>query len=214
MTNIETNSQHMKSLTVNTRRGPLYFQTNLSWEDACVTLINICERSEFVNSLVDRINTNKYMSDAQVSWVYYLAEKAWEPKKEKKENVGVNADEIIAALSQAYVNGLKRPSIRLNKNLKAKFTSVGKNPGGAWVTYNGELVGKIDCNGTFFAYNNPYISNDDLLQTIVDLNNNFEDKIRDQGMLIGQCMCCGLPLTNELSIRLGIGPICREKFFG
>lgn len=215
MTNITSTSEHMKSMTVNTRRGPIYFQTTLSWEDACTTLINICERTDFVDSLAERIKSNKYMSDAQVAWVYYLSEKAWEPKRaQQPERKSVKGDEILAALTQASVNGLRRPVIRLDKNLKAKFTKYGKNPDGAWLTYNDQLVGKIDCNGDCFVYNNAYVSDDDLLQTIADLNDNFEDSIRTQGILSGQCMCCGLPLTNQLSMRLGIGPICREKFFG
>jgi hypothetical protein len=32
------------------------------------------------------------------------------------------------------------------------------------------------------------------------------------GQNTGTCSCCGLELTNPLSIELGIGPICREKF--
>jgi hypothetical protein len=32
------------------------------------------------------------------------------------------------------------------------------------------------------------------------------------GQNTGTCSCCGLELTNSLSIKLGIGPICREKF--
>lgn len=211
MTNITTDSKHMKTLEINTRRGILSFNTNLSWEDAASTLINICERNEFVNSLADRINSNKYMSDAQVAWVYYLAEKASAPKRapEAKQE-SVKADEILAALAQAYVNKIKKPVIRLNNGIKVKFMAHGKNAGGAWVTRHEDLVGKIDSNGDFFSYNN----DDDLVQTIADFNNNFEDKIRVAGITSGQCMCCGLPLTNQLSMRLGIGPICREKYFG
>lgn len=32
------------------------------------------------------------------------------------------------------------------------------------------------------------------------------------GKLYGVCCSCGRMLTNELSIELGIGPVCREKF--
>jgi hypothetical protein len=32
------------------------------------------------------------------------------------------------------------------------------------------------------------------------------------GQQTGSCSCCGRELTNALSIELGIGPICREKF--
>lgn len=34
------------------------------------------------------------------------------------------------------------------------------------------------------------------------------------GALYGQCICCLRALDNEESVRLGIGPICREKYFG
>jgi hypothetical protein len=33
------------------------------------------------------------------------------------------------------------------------------------------------------------------------------------GKLYGWCCCCGRRLTNEESIELGIGPICRSKWF-
>jgi hypothetical protein len=33
------------------------------------------------------------------------------------------------------------------------------------------------------------------------------------GRLYGWCCCCGRRLTNEESIELGIGPICRTKWF-
>lgn len=32
------------------------------------------------------------------------------------------------------------------------------------------------------------------------------------GRLTGNCSCCGRPLNNKLSVELGIGPICREKW--
>jgi hypothetical protein len=32
------------------------------------------------------------------------------------------------------------------------------------------------------------------------------------GMKTGNCSCCAKPLTNKVSVELGIGPICREKY--
>ena len=32
------------------------------------------------------------------------------------------------------------------------------------------------------------------------------------GRVTSSCSCCGLTLTNKLSIELGIGPICRDKW--
>jgi hypothetical protein len=40
-----------------------------------------------------------------------------------------------------------------------------------------------------------------------------EETAAQFGALYGQCICCLRPLDNEESIRLGIGPICREKYF-
>lgn len=209
----------MKYMSVSTRRGAIDFKSDLTWDAACATLIEAPERTNFVQSLIDRINSGKYMSDAQCSWVYYLAEKtrAPEPKKERKPEV--LADEILAALAQARAHGIRRPTIRMmhadsGHKVKFKFMTTGSNAGGAWVTFSDQLVGKIDCCGVCTAYNNPYISNDDFLQVIAHWNDNFEDEVGAQGLKLGQCMCCGLPLTNELSVRLGIGPICREKYFG
>lgn len=34
------------------------------------------------------------------------------------------------------------------------------------------------------------------------------------GSLYGQCAACGRLLSNDESIELGIGPVCRDKYFG
>lgn len=40
------------------------------------------------------------------------------------------------------------------------------------------------------------------------------DMAKEFGALYGICCCCGRLLTNELSIYLGIGPVCGEHEFG
>lgn len=37
---------------------------------------------------------------------------------------------------------------------------------------------------------------------------------KEFGALYGVCCCCGRLLTNELSIHLGIGPVCGDREFG
>jgi hypothetical protein len=41
-----------------------------------------------------------------------------------------------------------------------------------------------------------------------------EDQAKKFGKLYGRCVVCGRTLTDEDSIGLGIGPVCREKTFG
>ena len=40
------------------------------------------------------------------------------------------------------------------------------------------------------------------------------EKAQEFGKLYGICCCCGRLLTNELSVYLGIGPICGGREFG
>jgi hypothetical protein len=50
------------------------------------------------------------------------------------------------------------------------------------------------------------------LRTEPDARKMTLDEAAEFGKLYGICCSCGRTLTNELSIELGIGPICREKF--
>jgi hypothetical protein len=40
-----------------------------------------------------------------------------------------------------------------------------------------------------------------------------EDEASAYGKATGRCVCCGALLTNDLSISLGIGPVCRKRWF-
>jgi hypothetical protein len=40
------------------------------------------------------------------------------------------------------------------------------------------------------------------------------EQARDFGMIYGACVCCARTLTDELSIALGIGPVCGKREFG
>lgn len=40
-----------------------------------------------------------------------------------------------------------------------------------------------------------------------------ESEASAYGKRTGRCVCCGALLTNDLSIDLGIGPICRKRWF-
>jgi hypothetical protein len=40
------------------------------------------------------------------------------------------------------------------------------------------------------------------------------EQAKAHGALYGQCAACGRLLSNDESIELGIGPVCRDKYFG
>lgn len=202
-------------LTVNTRRGPVTFETHLEWEEA----INLCRQeaqkgNKFAYDLCMRETKGLFMSESQVSWVYKIAEdvlKLSEPKETKVNSV--DASNILGSLAEARAHGLKKPALRLQMNsgesVLIKYMSTGKNAGGCWVTVNDALAGKIDDCGVFTSGHDRSI---ELFEFIKCTNSDVKGALESFGRSTSRCGCCGLPLTNKKSIELGIGPICLDKY--
>ncbi|MEN9998846.1 MAG: hypothetical protein RI922_1836 [Bacteroidota bacterium] len=49
-----------------------------------------------------------------------------------------------------------------------------------------------------------------MIQVFLSQTNNLTDAILHYGLQTGECSVCGRPLSDPESIRLGIGPVCRE----
>jgi hypothetical protein len=207
------------TLTVNTRRGPVRFETRLEWEEA----IALCQKesqngNKFAYDLCMREAKNLYMSEAQVSWVYKIAEDVRQLCEPKPEVRSIDASNILASLAEARAKGIKKPMLRLlmptDNHIKVKYMSMGKNAGGCWVTSNDNLIGKIDDGGVFTFTGKPYTHNFicDVFEFIESINSDVKGALESYGKITSKCGCCGLPLTNKKSIELGIGPICAEKY--
>lgn len=207
-------------LIVNTRRGPIAFETALEWPEA----IELCRQdaqngNNFAADLVTREDKGLYMSESQVCWVYKIAEDVRRLREPKTTEVrSTDASDILASLAEARAKGIKKPILRLQRSngteIQLKYMSVGKNAGGAWVTMNGDLIGKIDDGGVFTFTGRPYTDQliDEVFGLIESAHNDLEGALRSYGRMTSRCGCCGLPLTNKKSIELGIGPICLDKF--
>jgi Family of unknown function (DUF6011) len=206
-------------LTVNTKRGPVRFETSLEWEEA----IALCQEesrngNKFAYDLCMREAKNLYMSESQVSWVYKIAEdvlKLREPQPKVRE---IDASNILASLAEARAKGIKKPMLRLvdpvGNDIRVKYMSFGKNAGGCWVTSNNDLIGKIDDGGVFTFTGRPYTDKfvDEMFDFIDITNHDVKGALESYGKVTSKCGCCGLPLTNKKSIELGIGPICLDKY--
>ncbi|NBT04335.1 MAG: hypothetical protein EBT00_14140 [Proteobacteria bacterium] len=211
--------QTPSQLTVNTKRGPVRFTTTLEWEEA----IALCQEesrngNKFAYDLCMREAKNLYMSEAQVSWVYKIAEdvlKLREPQPKVRE---IDASNILASLAEARAKGIKKPMLRLvdpvGNDIRVKYMSFGKNAGGCWVTSNNDLIGKIDDGGVFTFTGRPYTDKfvDEMFDFIDITNHDVKGALESYGKVTSKCGCCGLPLTNKKSIELGIGPICLDKY--
>lgn len=210
------------TLSVSTRRGVITFTSTLEWNEA----VALCREeatkgNDFARSLIEREDRNQYMSESQVSWVYKMAEdvrQLREPSPAKSAPRSVDASNILASVAEARARGIKKPVLRLidpvGNDIRVKYMSMGKNAGGAWVTYNDDLIGKIDDCGEFTITNRSCSDriSAEMFDFIEITNHDVKGALESYGKMTSKCGCCGLPLTNEKSIELGIGPICLSKF--
>lgn len=206
----------LKHITVTTRRGPISFTTDLEWDQA----LKLCAQdpSEFAQSLVRK----DYLSQAQVNWVYKLAEDVRKPRQEDEPTTTLST--ILDSLQSAVKAGLKKPAIRLvwgGQNLKISFMTSGKNEGGCWITLESSLMGKITPKGGLKVFNDIELDISELEDMsvptrlsdfLVHVNDNYKDSVAQFGRMTNSCSFCGRKLTNPESIAMNMGPICASKY--
>jgi hypothetical protein len=119
---------------------------------------------------------------------------------------------LLRAVGSAQNKGLKRISMRFDRFIVKPSKYAGKlyifshdkevNQWGSmsnvyigWITEKDTSVGEVS-----------------LIDDIQNASADPYGSAKLYGQHTGTCSCCGRELTNKLSIELGIGPICREKF--
>lgn len=82
-----------------------------------------------------------------------------------------------------------------------------KKPNGTGRQYASVLVPGIDGAAGSFQYAKG------MVYKIKPEHKMTIEQAKAHGDLYGQCCCCGAILSNDESIELGIGPVCRKKYF-
>ncbi|MFZ0749372.1 MAG: DUF6011 domain-containing protein, partial [Pyrinomonadaceae bacterium] len=93
--------------------------------------------------------------------------------------------------------------------VRLHHTGSQSSPSAIHVRKDGRRIGTIKSDGSVSA--EPEISLDDLLELLQEFNQNPTDAFERYGRKTGACGVCDRPLTNPVSIRRGIGPICARK---
>lgn len=213
------------TLTVHTARGPVTFTTSLEWDEAMNILRTKCTDSAYAQDLVKQNDANRFpLTKVQCAWVYRLAQQHLDFEARQAEGnkpkatLTIDVSNIFGSLIEAKVNGLKKPMLRFQgpngTDVRIKLMSTGRIAGGCWVTMNNQVAGHINDEGlfTYTGRNTDICSGEEFIEWINAVNLDVFGACTAYGKITTQCSCCGIPLTNDLSIRLGIGPICREKF--
>lgn len=126
---------------------------------------------------------------------------------------GEGFDRMLETFASARKSGLRYPKLRIGEFTFALAGERSKYAGKAlFVKHDSDgYLGRIDLEGRWFPVINGSrvgIYADQILKICKDP---LAAAVL-HGKQTGHCACCGLELTNEESVRLGIGPICREKW--
>lgn len=119
---------------------------------------------------------------------------------------------IVNAIEEAQNKGLKRITMRFSDFIvkpskypgKMYIFSHDKEPN-QWGSMSNVYLGWITSDAT-------NLGEMTLIQSVQSVAADPYAAAQLYGQNTGTCSCCGRELTNDLSIELGIGPICREKF--
>lgn len=169
---------------------------------------NISTNNSFAVSLMAGVVKYGDLTENQKAAVLRAIEKAKTPKIDNRKEIDVS--KIETAFNAARSSGLIRLKLFLDI---FKFHPAGqhsRNPGAIYVTNNesGVYLGKImdskfspsrDCDAT-------------MSERILSAASDPHNAAKAFGKQTGRCSCCGLTLTNPISIEKGIGPICESKY--
>lgn len=200
-----------RELTVTARGELIAFESRLS-DDEAQDLLQHCQGS-FARSLWNQSH-NRQLSAAQMAWAHKLAcDLLQQESQQEANNEGAQFARLFEVFKAAKARGLKRLTLRLSGvNVKPNrdLTML-------WVTSQTEkeegnyglqpkYLGKVTPNRLDSRLT------DDVKAVLLEAAADPLTAAIRYGRETGSCSCCGRDLTNPESIRLGIGPICREKF--
>ena len=120
----------------------------------------------------------------------------------------ISVEAIATAFAAARAKGIKSPRLRLADFMFSRAPDHGANAGSIYVKRGDEYLGKVTA-GAFHAARG---CGDETKALVIEVAAKPHDAAKAYGLRTGNCSCCGRELTNGISIDLGIGPICREKY--
>lgn len=189
----------------------------LEHADEFVCLTKAASRGfEFAQSMLEAVGKYGRLTERQFAAVSSMVEKSkareaqWAAERAEREanKADVQIEHIAEAFAAAKASRLKWPKLRLDTFVFSLASESGRNAGAIYVKQDETYLGKID-GGKFTRSRD---CDADTEARIIAACADPAAAATAYGKATGQCSCCGRELTNEESIALGIGPICKERF--
>ncbi len=166
--------------------------------------------NDFARTLLAVHSEGKAWTDNQVAAARRMIAKTEQRRAERAaeraaDSMQVDLTPIRTMFETARSNGHKRPVYRAEGLVINRAPDHGRNPGALYVkNTDGEYLGKV--------VETTYTGRDTARAALALIAQNPLEAAVRYGRKTGTCACCGRELTNALSIELGIGPICRDKW--
>lgn len=182
-------------------------------EHTDVIVAIIAGKSAFLQSLADQYSKRGRLSEAQVNAVRSGAQRKAEAEAARGVEVSSEgADRLSQVFQNATSAGLKRPALRVGELVFKPAKASSANAGAIYVTagagFDAPYLGKV-VGSKFIPSRDCEAGDVSLVERVM------ADPLAEavaHGRETGECSCCGRALENEESVRLGIGPVCREKW--
>lgn len=180
--------------------------------------------NQFAESLWNGYQQYGSLTDRQLAAVTKIVaqDKARQSEQEARRQAQVAAapsmagegfTKLVDSFKHAKAAGLKFPKIRIAEFVISMASDTSKNPGCLYIKagngFNAPYMGKVTPDGHFLKGRDCTPEQE---ARIIQIGKDPLAEAVAHGKKTGRCSCCGAELTNALSISLGIGPICREKF--
>lgn len=121
----------------------------------------------------------------------------------------ITVERIAVAFQAAAASGLKWPKLRLAAFTFSPAGANSRNAGSIYVKDNSGLyLGKV-IGGKFIASRE---CAPEQQAAVIEAAADPEKAAVAYGLMTGSCACCGRELTNQVSVKRGIGPVCAAKF--
>lgn len=111
---------------------------------------------------------------------------------------------LLDMMRKASQTGIDYPTVRGEHSLKLVYMS---HKDYIAIKIDGTYIGKINSNNELILYDFH-----NLKDYILNLMDDPYTLIKVYGHKHGNCCFCGRRLDNAVSVQLGYGPICAEKF--
>ena len=178
----------------------------MEYDEIVEALKPMIEWNNFAHSLLNQYQRKGELSERQWDAAERMIQKVKQTTKNKQD---MTRDVDVSRIKELLLSAkAKKPVFRAAELAFSLAPTHGQNAGAVYVKrgpdYQGKIVGSTFVPAASCAADTP--------DNVVAVALNPKGEAVKHGRLTGVCSCCGRQLTDPVSIEMGIGPICLDRW--